>query len=195
MVETRKHFKALVAFATLLSVVAALSLAAVPGAATADLITYRLSGAVTSVTGPFALPISNGDPVYERFTVDTSLLNDNNITDDPNDTFGQYLNAIISWTVTIGSTTLTGTGGNVLIFNGPNAYAPGYPFIVPGRDTVRFEGRNWAASSIGGTTITNVTGNVYDPSAVILTDDTFPRTLDPTRFAASDGRVALLWLA
>lgn len=185
------------------SCAAAAALAALaPMAWAAD--TYELAGTVTEVY-PLLVGggVAVGDPVHMRFTLGPLRADT-----DPAASVAAWTGALASWTLTIGSFSIAGGGGDVQVCDSPIpglvncGSAISYPQFSGAfleKDAVRFVGTLLTTPPLVLNGITQgcgtpggnsqcVTAALYaDPSA--LGSTAIPAVLDPTVFTSGTGRV------
>lgn len=156
---------------TLLATVLALALAAAP--ATANPITYSFTGTVSQdfTDNPLGGTFANGQSARGFITVDPGVVDSDASTDS-----GFYLDAILAFTINIGSYTASAVGGSVDLVND-----------LGGSDTLHFGSALNGGIYEGTATVTGapVAGlslgilelGFVDSSALALDSDGFPASL------------------
>lgn len=189
--------------ALLRSCAAAAALAVLVPTAWADT-TFELAGTVTEVY-PLLVGggVALGDPVHLRVTLGPPVADA-----DPAASVAAWAGALVSWTLNIGSFSISGGGGDVQVCDTPvpglancgSAISyPQFSGVFVGLDAVRFVGTALTSPPLVINGITQgcgvpggnsqcITGAVYgDPAA--LTGTAIPTTLDPATFTRGSGRV------
>ncbi len=185
------------------AVAAAAAFAALAPSAWADT-TFELAGTVTEVY-PLLVGggVALGDPVHLRVTLGPLLADT-----DPSTSVAAWTGALASWSLTIGSFSISGGGGDVQVCDTPvpglancgSAISyPQFSGVYVGMDAVRFVGTLLTSPPLVINGITQgcgvpggnsqcMTGAVYGAPAA-LTGTAIPPTLDPATFTGGAGRV------
>jgi len=159
------------------------------GTSHASLLTWQISGDVNNVGSPFAFKFSPGDKVKIVFTFDT-LAHDSN----PDAQFGNYLDAMLSGSVTIGSYSAVFERQPIFVTNdvgGAPADLFGFNGLDPGTaptatDIVGSDGRLYKFDGIYG--------HFEDTTARMFSTDFLPTSADLLEDRSNQRTISVAWV-